>query len=376
MKKKHWFVILFLMMLYIPFALSFLPGLRTESSNENRSLASFPVLSVSTLSSFPSGVSAWYEDHSPFRTQLRHAYAEGIYHLFHESYDKRTVIGGQEGDNSSLTWLFYAPDGDENPIYQAQGILQYTEEQKAAMQENMQENKKEMQTEGRALYYFVAPNKENVYSEFLPKRYTRYTENTRTDEITAQMQASGMNYLITCREELIDAKQAYRPYFRQDTHWDLYGGWTGYRKIMRTIQPDVLPYAEEVQFFDTEDVLMDEESSDLVRISGLTQEFRDHDIMTAFHLELDDKIERKSEWVNNMILETACADAPVDQTLLLVGDSFRSDLIPYLEKTYRHCRFMHRDDYDPSVIDDLEPDVIILESAERLFEESAMLELR
>ncbi len=37
---------------------------------------------------------------------------------------------------------------------------------------------------------------------------------------------------------------------------------------------------------------------------------------------------------------------------------------------------MHRDDYDPSVIDDLGPDVIILESAERLFEESAMLELR
>ncbi len=55
---------------------------------------------------------------------------------------------------------------------------------------------------------------------------------------------------------------------------------------------------------------------------------------------------------------------------------FPSDLIPYLEKTYRHCRFMHRDDYDPSVIDDLGSEVIILESAERLFEESAMLELR
>ena len=65
------------------------------------------------------------------------------------------------------------------------------------------------------------------------------------------------------------------------------------------------------------------------------------------------------------------SDADNDKTLLLVGDSYRERVEPFLAKLYRRTVVVHIDSFTPDLLDQYQPDdvaVILVERNQRYLE--------
>ncbi len=77
--------------------------------------------------------------------------------------------------------------------------------------------------ENGANFLFVcAPNKNSIYSEMMPSRYTMQTENRDLDRLYAALDDRFVPYL-DLRDILIEAKSEQLVYHKRDTHWNTEG---------------------------------------------------------------------------------------------------------------------------------------------------------
>mgnify|MGYP003206495199 CR=1 FL=1 len=91
-------------------------------NNENRELAAFPEVSLSSLGEFPEAFEEFYKDHLPFKNALVSLNNYMDTSLFRNTKIGDVVIGK---DN----WLFYLPSKDgENAMADYQKTNLYTEE--------------------------------------------------------------------------------------------------------------------------------------------------------------------------------------------------------------------------------------------------------
>jgi hypothetical protein len=60
--------------------------------------------------------------------------------------------------------------------------------------------------------------------------------------------------------------------------------------------------------------------------------------------------------------ETDCGN---DTRFVLIGDSYRSFMVPYIKKDFDHCTFVYRDNVKDVTDDILSANVLVLQSAER-----------
>ena len=59
------------------------------------------------------------------------------------------------------------------------------------------------------------------------------------------------------------------------------------------------------------------------------------------------------------------ADVGNDTRFVMIGDSFRNFMVPYIKKDFNHCTFVYRDNVRDVTDDILSANVLVLQSAER-----------
>ena len=62
-------------------------------------------------------------------------------------------------------------------------------------------------------------------------------------------------------------------------------------------------------------------------------------------------------------------EARIDANLLLIGDSFRTNMVPTLSYYFQNVYVVHRDSFESSELDRIEPDYLIIEYVERKSED-------
>jgi len=129
-------------------------------NTEKRELAAWPVLSAQTLSEYPSKVEAFINDHAPFRRQFLDAYARLNLEVF-DSIDSADAIKGKSG------WLFYT--GNES-VDDYIGTNLFKENELEMITEKLLKLR-ETYADGKEFIFMVAPNKEIVYSRYMPDGY-------------------------------------------------------------------------------------------------------------------------------------------------------------------------------------------------------------
>ena len=160
MKRTHIMIAVFFACILSPNLL--FPILKTtadEGTGENRSLAAFPTLSLETIDTFPSGVEDWINDHAAFRNRFLSLNARLNLSLF-QFGDSQDVITGKDG------WYFYTLGSSVQML--------------ADKLQTVHDAWKEKGTE---FIFLCAPNKEGVYSEFLPDGFTAPDGSTRRSEL-------------------------------------------------------------------------------------------------------------------------------------------------------------------------------------------------
>lgn len=316
------------------------------STTENRKLNSKPKFEFATITSYPQNFDNYYNDHLPFRNELREIWTNLNYELFNTTVDNRVLIG-KDG------WLFYR--GDQT-IEQTRGVINYTDKEKEDILSKLQNNVDKLKENGIETYVLVLPNKENVYKEKLPNNISIEKDRTKAEKLIDYIKQNSDINIVYPKEELVEAKEKYQVYRKYDTHWNKVGACIGTICLQRAIDSNFSYSLEDITIEEIEE----KDLNDLANFASLNEELFENIIRVSnFNTEVEyTKVEgsKYEEYVSN---------SKNDKTILFIGDSFRTDMVEYLSKLYKRVIFVHRDHYTKSSIEEISPNIVVIETVER-----------
>lgn len=339
------FAILFLLLLLIPGGGMVLFKAQTIDPLDNRKLANFPHLENETP--LPTQITAYIDDHFVFRQeliQLRMALSQAWFQQAPlTNLTRSNVLIGRDG------WLFLM----------ANGLVKDTPEDIPSTARKMKTLVLGLQARGEALkkkdliyLFFVPPDKQGVYPEFLPAKVSNPAGRTRLDflETTLLAHPDAAPFFLTPKPALLAAKPlGHELYFRTDTHWNLLGGYIGYRALLERLNEELSassPPASALKILEiplTRFQKTPAPPGDLGRMARLN--------LADFQLTA----------------ETHQPEPLNKKTVLFLHDSFGSALLPYLEQTFQKVIYVPQQLDDSALNEWIErehPDIVIQERLE------------
>ena len=251
--------------------------------------------------------------------------------------ESNEVLLGKDG------WLFYKATGDGTPLYDYMGINHFSEEELAKVYDNLVAIGDGISARGMDVIFMTVPNKEQVYSEYMPDTVDKINDKSRLDELTEYIESKGG--LIADRYGYVDTSKVLRAYkdtyplfYRTDTHWTECGSYLALMELRRAMDKRVTPI-DEVVFTDKGGFV-----GDLAKISGSRDEYSD---------------------VNPVIDASSINDdSTKDQVMLIIGDSFGDAMIHSAKHFYKEVYWVRLKEYTDE-LDRYEPDVVVVECVER-----------
>ena len=281
---------------------------------------------------------------------------------FSEKLIDETYLPPKEGEGRVIqgrfNWLYYAGD-NSIAYYTGSNIL--SEEEMAEWTALMQNLQNACDEKGIKLGFMIMPNKNQVYPEYMPN-YTVKTSKKREDVFLEYVKShTNINFVYPI-EELKAEKRYYETYFPYDTHWTQAGAFIGTMAMYKEMgfettnlnDLEVLP----TEF--TQKGLIDTGSLD----EAMYQDDIDYVIVYKPEIQVT-WFEGEKSFVMPTNVYRATSNNPNNEKLVMIGDSFRLAMIPYLSQDYSEICVAHRNALD-EVADDLkDPDVLIVASVER-----------
>lgn len=206
---------------------------------------------------------------------------------------------------------------------------------------------------GADFLFAPAPNKNSIYPEMMPSRYTMQTEGRELDRLFAALDTRGVPY-IDLRETLADAKDNLLIYHKRDSHWNTEGARIAIGAISDKLgftTPDFGAYGP---------TAVSDFSGDLDTL--LYPEKKMYDDNTVYDL-------------SELYIYTSAYSTPMDMQistrgsgsgkLLCFRDSFANAMIPLFASSFSEARFERAIPYRIDITDTYDADTVIIEIAER-----------
>ncbi|MBR0368544.1 MAG: hypothetical protein IJH86_09175 [Clostridia bacterium] len=343
---KYALIALFLALLYLPVPLSaaFIDD-RNGQDQENRTLTQRPVLSIDTIGAFPQAYEAYYRDHQPFRAQLIFTRALLSKTLYDRDVSGK-VLFGRNG------WLYYGDTGDGMPIADYRGEMQFSEQELRKIASDLMKTSSALKDIGCDFVLFIAPNKSRVYSEYMPDRYGAPAESYAALRLVRYLRRHSTIKVVYPYEELMQAKRDFADidiYYPRDTHWNYVGSYIGTRALMRQL-----------------DVELPALTPEMIR---KPEAARTGDLSILTHLE--NRLPKDIDYVvtnpdGSAFTGPMLPEQARKRRVYLYRDSFGEYMEDYLFTCFsREDSAVSVLNVDEALIDELRPDVFILESVER-----------
>lgn len=155
-----------------------------------------------------SDLAAWMGDRFAYRQELVSANAALTAALFGESASD-SVILGEDG------WLYYADTLDD---YEGAAPMSERELWRAARTLSLA--REYARERGAHFLFTVAPNKNTLYPERMPKRYPAARGASNWERLMPLLDQAGVSY---CDLRPVLSREKEPVYYRADSHWDGYG---------------------------------------------------------------------------------------------------------------------------------------------------------
>lgn len=339
-----------------PVAVFALVGKYTDTANyENRTLAKAPVPGETSVENFPSDFESWFNDHLPFRNQILSLNGWIDYKFLHTS-SSDTAIVGKDG------WLFYkgtARNG-EDTVADYLGTNLFTDEELQQIADNLETIQAQLKERGCTFTLFLAPNKESVYSEYMPDSYGPHTSYSRLQQVTDYLK-NHTDIQVVNAADALEAYKAQNPeqqlYYKYDTHWNAVGAYVGTKELTNTLGYDQVPLSEctlkEVGGY----------TFDLARMIHLSKVLTD-DPVYEIHGYTPHSLKMTSSESGTQFTYETDNTAPGDK-IFVVGDSFSAFSAPYYVCHYQKGFMTYYYDYSLSQLDEMQPTVFVYEVVER-----------
>ena len=280
--------------------------------------------------------------------------------------DSGTTINGQKG------WLFYdsgkVPDGYTLVDYF--GKVRFSETDLKKMADGLKKAQAYYKKRGIDYYFIVAPNKEGLYSEFMPEHLQkdRVSTKSRTDVAIEYLQKHTDVNIINFRDILEPSKNKYGAdlYYPGDSHWNEVGAYLAFENLLKKMSQNGL-----------QNLPIKPLQKNMIGFAGFA-----HADLNKFGQDKD--ISYKIDFLNGKSGRKVVAEdngffsvyenkqAPVQKTVLMIRDSFGLNLIPYFDKTFARNIFAHNKYNKRQELDRLvaqyKPDIMVDEAVERYFD--------
>ena len=340
-------VVLFFLMILFPLWGWIFPQPELDSLNEKRELTELD--QTGTLKERIENAEAFLDDHLAFRdaaisATLRTDLALGV-------SPSELVLAGSGG------WLFYV-EGEED-FRRGTGL---TQEQIKEFYDVHQELTDYFAARSIDYRVLICPDKHSIYPQYLP--LTRRLGNGPW-ELKQLMTPPGEGYsvrIIDVSDALLSAAATgVKQYFKTDSHWNLEGGWTAYQAMMDQLIPD----HPNLRRLTEEDITRSEtnDSGDLAALIG--QQGINPDKTSSLQVKNSHIVNISDE--NGGSYESFRNESlPNGPKMLLIGDSFRAALLPFLVESVSQLDLMMSDSPALSSVPDLSVyDIVIYEVVER-----------
>lgn len=306
---------------------------------------------VPRLNGFPQRFTNWFDDQLGLRDQLLRW--GSIVKLFGFGVSPtRDVVPGANG------FLFYAGN---HTIEVHRGVYPFSEQQLDDACRLLEARRALCEQHGAAYVFVIAPDKESIYPDFLPRGCEPVGPSRLDQLVRAALKHAPEVELLDLRPAFRAARRADGPrdylYSELGTHWDGRGNYLGYREIARALQrhfPAVEPFAWE----------------DIVRTPSAQN--RDswglrmyvHDLLDAHSLLVDAPAGKKrarvvrDEIASGGLSEQSTGDERLPRVLVL-HDSFLYGVLPLLAEHCEQLTYSPSDYLDPALVETLRPDVVV-----------------
>ncbi len=226
MNAKYYIILTgFILFISFPIINSVTSILPDVSSSENRKLKSFPKLDKYRIATINKTLEDYFTDHISIRNRMIRLYNQLNIFVFRSSPVSIKAIVGQNG------WYFMS--GQEIRTYT--GTELFTEEELAEFKNELFRRKKIIEENGAQFLFAIAPNKSNIYPEFMPQHIVKANDEGYGKQLLHYLQKNNFP-VIDLYTPLVNAKAERELYFKTDNHWNNYGAFVASNVILKQFE--------------------------------------------------------------------------------------------------------------------------------------------
>lgn len=346
--KEKILIALFMICLIVPSIIYPFTKQWLDTTNyENRALHSYPELDYQTINNYPTLYENYFNDHLPFKNELIKLKSLFEYRYLHRLENNNVILGKDD-------WLFYCGE-NKIAIEDYKAISLYTDTQLESILNHVIDYRDALKKQTDCEFVLMLlPDKEHLYSEYLPNYLTAYSSFKRIDQVYNYIKTNSDIKVCYPYKELMEAKEKSQVYYRYDTHWNDIGAYIGMKSLLETLH---------IQVPNTYTIHKDQiYYGDLAKLSYLSS-YLTHE--WSYSIEDDTKDISIEKVSNEHDVDTFKSTNLNQKHLYFIGDSFRTAMMPYLSRYFETSSFVHKGSFEKNDLIQKQPTVVVYELVER-----------
>ena len=355
------FTVLFLLMIVIPLLTTNLQKNKV-SADENRMLAPRAELykeDGTWNENYTEDFETWINDNIGMRSSMIINNARMQYYWFKVLANNADMYLGPNGELNYATAAMLTD-------YQHDNL--YSDDYLHEIADNMQYLSDYVEAKGTQFYYYQCWDKHSIYPEYFPATVIQTGKESKTDGIVRALNDYSDVNVISPKQELQDGKSIIPTYsvWGDPAHWNQRGAYTGYIKLMNTINKNSDIQYRVLQESDY-NITTPDQGATLFGGIHRVDNIEDFEIKNAKAILTNEKLtlysddERHRFFTNN--------EVDNGTRLLIIGDSyFDAFIIDDLAESFYETIIIWGDYLSnlQNIIDTYDADIVIVEAAERV----------
>jgi hypothetical protein len=261
-------------------------------------------------------------------------------------------------------WMHYTGDGELNYFQNFRKM-----ENEKELINKLKNLNQSLRSQGITLVFVVAPDKSTIYPDTLPEQIKLLSERSWLDGLLSHSGEANMPLMVDLRPALLAARQDQDVFYKTDTHWNGYGAFAAYKAIISALAssyPELKPY--EISDLNLKLVTKKREVHDTPRVLGISTITEP----TLFIAPKKPFVQTLHPVDFGASQFSSIPDSTLP-TLLMFHDSQGAHYLnDYLSMNFGKSYFIHHlgmpEYLTQKTIEQLKPDIIVIETVERALE--------
>jgi hypothetical protein len=278
-------------------------------------------------------------------------------------------LGEMSGDNTTGVvegpngWLFLQSRDYGHSMEDYQGLERFDVETTEEIRVVLEKIRDMVASFGGQFCFLIAPNKENVYPEQMPRGIRRFSDFSRTDCLVEYLKSHSDVCVVNPKLELRRWKKHFEVYYPLDTHWNDVGGYIGTLTFLEALGREGCPLENrQVELVEYQ------RPNDLPRIANFSEEIVQGTKCWTIQGYPDvswNAFGTTDEWTE--MKRHTNPNARTSDRLLIVGDSFMQGMDAALLEEFSEVWRVHwnRCENLVGILEEYHPDVVLWEIVER-----------